>query len=62
MHDGHGNHGHAHELPDDRRRAVTSVVSGQLLAAFFEELLLGPSPVDRVAIRGEATAAAVFPT
>jgi AcrR family transcriptional regulator len=50
------------ELSNDRRRAVTSVVTGQLLAAFFEELLLGPSPVDRIAIRGEATAAAVFPT
>lgn len=49
------------ELSNRRRLAVTSVVTGQLLAVFLEELLLGPGCGDRLAGRAEATADVVFP-
>jgi AcrR family transcriptional regulator len=50
------------ELPGGRRAGLASVVTGQLLAVFLEELLLGPAGEDRIAARAAATAAAVFPT
>lgn len=50
------------ELPAGRRDGLTSVVTGQLLAVFLEELLLEPAAGDRIAARAAATAAAVFPT
>jgi AcrR family transcriptional regulator len=50
------------ELGDDRS-APTSVMTGQLLAVFLEEMLLGDGPdrrrIDR---RAAATAAVIFPT
>jgi len=51
------------ELGDDRS-APTSVVSGQLLAVFLEEMLLGDGPdrAGRVDRRAAATAAVICPT
>jgi hypothetical protein len=51
------------ELGDDRS-APTSVVSGQLLAVFLEEMLLGDGPdrLRRIDRRAAATAAVIFPT
>jgi hypothetical protein len=44
------------------RAAVTSVVTGQLLAVFLEEMLLADDRRDtRLARRAAATAAVVFP-
>ena len=44
------------------RAAVTSVITGQLLAVFLEEMLLGDDDrAARVARRADATAAVVFP-
>jgi AcrR family transcriptional regulator len=44
------------------RSSVTSVVTGQLLAVFLEEMLLGDDRrADRLARRAAATAAVVFP-
>lgn len=44
------------------RAAVTSVVAGQLLAVFLEEMLLGDADrAARLARRADATAAVVFP-
>jgi AcrR family transcriptional regulator len=44
------------------RAAVTSVVTGQLLAVFLEEMLLGDDDrAARLARRADATAAVVFP-
>ncbi len=50
------------ELPAARRGAVTSVVTGQLLAGFLEELLLPGVDGDRLAARARATADAIFPS
>jgi AcrR family transcriptional regulator len=55
------------ELDDDSttpdRAAVTSVVTGQLLAVFLEEMLLGDDDrTARIDRRAAATAALVFPT
>ncbi len=50
------------ELPAGRRAGVTSVVTGQLLAGFLEELLLDDPDGDRLAARARATADAVFPS
>lgn len=45
------------------RAAVTAVVSGQLLATFLQEMLLGDDGRDtRIARRAAATAAVVFPS
>ncbi|HKE76286.1 MAG TPA: helix-turn-helix domain-containing protein [Acidimicrobiales bacterium] len=49
------------EVAPARRHDVSSVVTGQLLAGFLDELLLDRGG-DRLAARAEATAAAVFPS
>jgi AcrR family transcriptional regulator len=50
------------ELTPARRAAVASVVTGQLLAGFLQEMLLGDEDGSRLAARARATATAVFPS